>query len=525
MSVKKILAQLGELERTVAWDPDAEAKDFSEYAGRPVAFCVEVLRMRLLRWQREWLDAFHAHAAGQYAVVGANGTGKSGLVGPLLIYVALALKGAAIYFSASERQTRTQLKKLLEKLVARIEGIQASVYLHGVVFPAAGAVVLATAGEVDAMQGHHGETLLICADEAQSLSSEQLQALQGCVVADDNWLVLTGNPLGVGTAFHRVCVTSDPSWSRRKVTGIEVVEDPEAPHIPGLVTKKGVDNLRQTWGEESAVFQSRVMACFPAAPHDALYPEAAIQAAFKRWHDPEFAQSQRAEGLTLGVDVGASADGDASALAVAWGGYVSELATWYEADTMKSVGRVIQEFRRLRVAKLRMSAHEDREAKIVQDRIGSVFYEAAILRGDPLEYEGLDCEIFVDEVGVGKGVGDRLREQQYPCTAFMASRRPLGDSAALLYANRRAEAAARFRTKLIQGEVALPYDPLLEEELRNYRGFLNSAGKLQVIPKDEIRELIHRSPDRLDAVIMAVAGRSYTSFGLSTGDLAGPIAM
>jgi hypothetical protein len=156
--------------------------------------------------------------------------------------------------------------------------------------------------------------------------------------------------------------------------------------------------------------------------------------------------------------------------------------------------------------------------------VWSGWYEAAILHGDPLDYDGLDCEIFVDEVGVGKGVGDRLREQQYPCTAFTASRRPVRDSDELLYANLRAEAAARFRTKLVQGEVALPHSPELEGELRNYRGFLNSSGKLQMISKDEIRELIHRSPDRLDACIMAVAGRSHALFGLGNGDIAGPVA-
>jgi hypothetical protein len=328
-------------------------------------------------WQARWLDGFHGHAAGQFALRGANGTGKSGLIGPLLIYVALALKGTAVYFSASERQTRQQMKTLLERLVARIEGIDATVYLHGVKFAGAGVVALSTAGEADSMQGSHRETLLIVADEAQALDSEQLQALQGCVVADDNWLVLSGNPLGVGTAFHRISTTADPSWQRTKVTAVEVVEDPEPAHIRGLVTKKGVDNLRQTWGEQSVVFQSRVMAEFPSQPADAMFPEVAIQAAFARWHDPDFRASQRAEGLSLGVDVGASTDGDPSALAVAWGGFVSELTIWFEQDTMKSVGRVVAEFRRLRVAKIRGSAFEEREASILADRIGAMFAEAA----------------------------------------------------------------------------------------------------------------------------------------------------
>ena len=41
--------------------------------------------------------------------------------------------------------------------------------------------------------------------------------------------------------------------------------------------------------------------------------------------------------------------------------------------------------------------------------------------------------------------------------------------------------------------------------------------------KDDWRQIIHRSPDRLDAVVMAVAARWYASFG-GEGDHDGPIA-
>jgi hypothetical protein len=378
--INRILQQFGELEGHEA-GTNGTHRDYHDYAGRPVAFCEEVLAMRLLAWQKCWLDAFHSHT--QHATRSANGCGKTGLAGPLLLYTALALHGTAIYFSASERQTRTQLKALLERLIRRVEGVPHDIYSYGVNFSNAGCVVLANAGDVNAMQGAHGETLVIVADEAQALSAEQLAALQGCTVSDDNWLVLMGNPLGIGTPFHRVCVTSDPSWHRSKVTALEVINDPEAVHIRGLITAKGINNLRQTWGEQSPVFQSRCMAEFPEQPADALFPEPAIAAAFARWHDPAFIQSQQCEGLTLGVDVGASTDGDASAMAVAKGGWVRELVIWWEQDTMRSVGRVIGEFRRLRVAKVRGSAYEERETAILQNRIGAMFVDAALAMGDP----------------------------------------------------------------------------------------------------------------------------------------------
>ena len=88
----------------------------------------------------------------------------------------------------------------------------------------------------------------------------------------------------------------------------------------------------------------------------------------------------------------------------------------------------------------------------------------------------------------------------------------------------RAETYARMPDKMIRGEVGLPYSPELEQELRTARGFLNSSGKLQIIAKDDWRQMIHRSPDRLDAVVMAVAARWYASFG-GTSELDGPAAL
>ena len=152
-----------------------------------------------------------------------------------------------------------------------------------------------------------------------------------------------------------------------------------------------------------------------------------------------------------------------------------------------------------------------------------MFVNAALLRGDPLDYDGFNADIYVDEMGVGRGVADRLRELNYSVKPFNASKRPTTEARQATYANLRAEAYARMRDKMIRGEVGLPYSPELEQELRTARGFPNNHGKLQIIAKEDWRQIIHRSPDRLDAVVMAVAARWYASFG-GTSDLDGPIA-
>lgn len=90
--------------------------------------------------------------------------------------------------------------------------------------------------------------------------------------------------------------------------------------------------------------------------------------------------------------------------------------------------------------------------------------------------------------------------------SFNAAARASDEEARLRHQNLRAEAFDTLRTLLIKGEVALPYSEELEEELRTCSAFTNSSGKFQVISKKEWSELLHprRSPDRLDAVVIAV---------------------
>jgi hypothetical protein len=67
---------------------------------------------------------------------------------------------------------------------------------------------------------------------------------------------------------------------------------------------------------------------------------------------------------------------------------------------------------------------------------------------------------------------------------------------------------------LVKGQVALPPDALLEEELLTCRAFTNSSGRLQVVSKKEWREVLGRSPDRLDAVVIAVAAGDSAEFAV-----------
>jgi hypothetical protein len=70
-------------------------------------------------------------------------------------------------------------------------------------------------------------------------------------------------------------------------------------------------------------------------------------------------------------------------------------------------------------------------------------------------------------------------------------------------ANRRAESFWVLRRGLERGEIALPPDEKLADELCAMRWSIGLDGKVQIEAKNELRARIGRSPDRADAVAMA----------------------
>ena len=110
--------------------------------------------------------------------------------------------------------------------------------------------------------------------------------------------------------------------------------------------------------------------------------------------------------------------------------------------------------------------------------------------------------VVVDEVGLGAGLLDRLTELGYRAEGFNGGRSPGWAEDRERFLNLRAEAFWTLRRLLEEGEIAIPPDEHLWDELTAIRWKLNSAGKIQIEPKDGLRQRLGRSPDRADAVAM-----------------------
>jgi hypothetical protein len=108
--------------------------------------------------------------------------------------------------------------------------------------------------------------------------------------------------------------------------------------------------------------------------------------------------------------------------------------------------------------------------------------------------------IAIDDVGLGGGVTDRLSEQRTRPEAFIGNEKPSNPQ----YLNKRAEGFFRMKEFFDKGDIKIMNDSILMEQLLTLRYKYNSNNIKSIITKDEMRKDNLKSPDRADALMMAL---------------------
>ncbi|MES2006865.1 MAG: hypothetical protein V4436_02020 [Patescibacteria group bacterium] len=119
------------------------------------------------------------------------------------------------------------------------------------------------------------------------------------------------------------------------------------------------------------------------------------------------------------------------------------------------------------------------------------------------EYKVFDHNWFVDSLGVGKGVYDRLCEQKYTPFSVRFSERANDHKQ---FANQRAECYWAAFKWLNEGGTLEPH--FNWDQLSTIRYKVDSSGRIQIIPKEQIRKEGHQSPDIADAFVSTFARKA-----------------
>jgi hypothetical protein len=133
---------------------------------------------------------------------------------------------------------------------------------------------------------------------------------------------------------------------------------------------------------------------------------------------------------------------------------------------------------------------------------------------DAVPYSQRPQAIYIDAIGLGAGLADRLRELDMPAVAVSVS-----ETASLK------DRFNRLRDELFWGarewfearDCHIPDDGTLMAELSGIRYKYLSTGKLKVESKDEMKRRGQRSPDVADAFVLTFSGQGAVAGGYSRG--------
>lgn len=118
---------------------------------------------------------------------------------------------------------------------------------------------------------------------------------------------------------------------------------------------------------------------------------------------------------------------------------------------------------------------------------------------------------FIDTVGLGGYAFDFLKKNGFNVQEFIAGAKPVEQftEGGFQFADLNTQAGWNMKLGLESGKGGLITDDELRQDLGAYAYGVAGDKKLKMIPKDEIKKRIHRSPDKGDAYKMAYWGMIY----------------
>ena len=297
-------------------------------------------------------------------------------------------------------------------------------------------------------------SLLIIVSEAQAVDDNIFEQIEGVATSENSRILLLGNPLHSTGYFARALQGSEyHSIHLSCLDTPNYIEKKEV--IPGLASYEWVESMRKKYGEDSPIWQARVLGQLPKGQTiDAILDYYTARLAVNR-------SIYTPAGARRGISIDPAAFGDDEAL----------IQIWEEKKLI----------------------HQESYPKTRTTQLSS---RAIILA------EKFDIDAFVIDTVAERGVFDEIYQavgRKYQMFEFKGS---FGAKDAEQYKNARAESYFIAQKEFESNAVSIPDDETLIEELCETKYFFTRDGKKQIEAKEEIKSRIGRSPNRADALTM-----------------------
>ena len=392
------------------------------------------------------------------AVKSGNGLGKGFAAAAAILWFLCCHEPAIVLSTAPTfRQVRHVLWREVHRIYHRARYDLGGTLLDTRLELAEGRFALGlSADSGDEFQGFHSPNMLIVVDEAEGVEEPIYEAIEAVMTSANCRLLLIGNPTVAGGAFRRAF--HEDRHLYHTIT-ISALDSPNVRAgwvvIPGLTTHKWLEERKEVWGEDNPIYQARVLGEFPDQAEDSLIALSWVEAAVYRKPEPP---SSEEEPVVIAVDV-ARFGSDKSVILRRRGMVVEEVRAYRGLDTMALTGLIVDAI---------TTWHPD--------------------------------QVVVDEVGIGTGVVDRLRELGHHVHSVNVGR---SAQERQHWGNLRAEGYWSLRQMFVDGSIKIPEDNEMVGQMAGLRYRFNSNGQVLVESKEEMRRRGIPSPDKADALMLS----------------------
>lgn len=433
-------------------------------------FAQEVFGLTLDPWQ---VDALRAYGRGErgISIKACHGPGKT-LMAAVMVWHMLLTK-----FPQKTVATAPSKGQLEDALVATIMGLfgQLTPALRELFVVKKNRIELkaapdesffsartARAENPEALQGVHSDNVLLIADEASGVPEQIFKAAVGSMSGHHATTLLLSNPVRTSGLFFDTHMKPGvrEKWHRITISAFDSTR----------VSAAFVQEVADRYGETSNEYRIRVLGEFPSSDTDTIIPFDLVYSAKQR-----DIVVPRALPEVWGVDVARFGDDANSLVRRNSIGVLPDILKWEGRDLMQSAGKIKRLY-------------------------------------DDTATENRPTAIYVDVIGLGAGVVDRLRELNLPVVGVNVSE---ASSDPEKYLNLRAELWFLAREWFATLDHTLPscvggcdkecLHEQLVSELLIPRYQYTSSGRIQAEPKEAIKKRGHKSPNIADAFVLTMA--------------------
>ncbi len=425
----------------------------SEFYDDPSGYCRAVLGFSPDLWQVQVLDSIKSNR--RTSVRSGHGVGKTRLAASVIHWFMATRGYPRIRCTAN---TEKQIMSVLWSELATInrdaknkelfEASRTSFRLKAAPDTHFAEAIAWSAEKSEAFAGIHSENVLYIFDEASAIDDIIWEVSQGAMTSNGaRWLVL-GNPTRNTGKFNECFgknkwTDGDPDTSKWHSFTVSCFDSPR-------VTPEYINEIEREYGRDSDPYRVRVLGLPPLQETQQFISIELFESALHRnviplAHEPKI----------LGIDPARFGD-DSTPFVERQGRKATLKKVLNGQDTMAIVGQAI------------------------------VFINEAIAAKDPYDF------ICVDEIGIGAGVVDRLREQKYDVVAVNVSESPRRDDCK----NLTSELWLNMKEWLKEGGVSEHF----RDDLIGRQYAFDSNGRLTMERKEDMKKRGLKSPDIADAL-------------------------